>query len=129
MRELGYLDETASLLSSIPLEEPPDSPWESIRTQILRQEQPVGVSPWRESVGWLWGKRRQAFAMGMVLLMVVVGGYLILSGLPMGSEATLDIRVEQYAFSQWNEPFADTADLGLLVTQTDLEGENHETLR
>jgi len=129
LRELGYLDKTATLLDSIPFEEPPDSPWESIRSQILQQEPPVKVSPWKESVEWLWGKRKQAFAMGMVILILVVGGAFILSELPIDSEATLNIKVEQYALTQWNDPFADTANLGLLVTQIDLEDGNHETLR
>ena len=38
MRELGYLDETASLLDSIPQEEPPDFLWEGVRRGIVQQE-------------------------------------------------------------------------------------------
>jgi len=129
LRELGYLDKTATLLDSIPFEEPPDSPWESIRSQVLRQEPQVKFSLWKESVEWLWGKRKQAFVMNMVILLIVVGGTFILNELPIDSKTTFNIRVEQYAFSQWNDPFADTANLGLLVTQIDLEDGNHETLR
>ena len=128
-RELMTLDRTASLLDSIQLEDPPDFLWESVRTKILQQEHPEKGSAWKGSIQWLWGKHKLALAMGLVLLMLAVGGYFTIRGIPTGSEAALDVKLEQYAFSQWNAPFADRAALGLLAIQTDLESENHDTLQ
>ena len=128
-RQLTALNKTASLLDSIQLEDPPDFLWESVRVRILHQEQPVKVSPWKESIQWLWGKHRFALAVGMVLLMLIVGGYFTLRKIPTDTEVALDTTIKQYAFSQWNDPFADRAALGLLAIQTGLEGENHEILQ
>ena len=123
------LDRTASLLDSIQLEDPPDFLWESVRTKILQQEHPEKGSAWKGSIQWLWGKHKFALAMVMVFLVLVVGGYFTLRKIQIDSEVTLDVELERYAFSQWNDPFADRAALGLLAIQTDPEGENHDTLQ
>jgi len=130
-RELRYLDETASLLDSIPQEKPPDFLWEGIRREITHQEnQNKTVSSiWQGIMGWFWGKRIPALATGLAVLMAVALLYLAPWKSTTESQSELYAEMEQQTFSSWNSPFADRAALGMLVIKTSMEGENNETYR
>ena len=135
MRELEFLAKTASLLDSIPQEEPPDFLWERIRSEIIQQghsTETLGIkfqSIWQGIMGWLWGKRIPALATGLAVLILVAGLYFAPWKSTTESESTLYAEMEQQTFSYWNSPFADRAALGMLVIKTSMEGENNETLR
>jgi hypothetical protein len=135
MRELRYLDKTASLLDSIPQEEPPDFLWEGVRRGIIQQEystESLGIkfqSIWQGIMGWLWKKRIPVLATGLAVLILVAGLYFAPWKSTTESELTLYAEMEQQTFSYWNSPFADRAALGMLVIKTSMEGENNETFR
>ncbi len=69
------------------------------------------------------------YAFAALSLVAVLAFAITLWRLPIDSETALDARLGQYALSQWNDPLADRAALGLLAIQTDLEGEDYETLQ
>ena len=135
MRELRYLNETASLLDSMPQEEPPDFLWEGVRSRIIQQENQTeslrvkSQSIWQNIMGWLWEKRIPALATGLVALILVAGLYFAPWESTTESESTLYAEMEQQTYSYWNAPFADRAALGMLVIKTSLEGETNETFR
>jgi len=135
MRELRYLDKTASLLDSIPQEEPPDFLWEEVRRGIIQQEhltETMGIkfqSIWQGIMGWLWGKRIPVLATGLAVLILVVGLYFAPWKSTTESQPELYAEMEQQTFSYWNSPFADRAALGMLVIKTSMEGEDNETFR
>ena len=85
MRELEFLDKTASLLDSIPQEEPPDFLWERVKSEIIQQghsTETLGIkfqSIWQGIMGWLWGKRIPALATGLAVL-ILVAGYILPHG-------------------------------------------------
>ena len=128
-RELMLLDKTASLLDSIPQEEPPDLLWEEVRREIIQQERSPGNPVWRGIIGWLWGKRIPALATGIAVLILVVGLYFAVWKSPTESQSELYAEMEHQTFSYWNTPFADRAALGMLVIKTGLEGGSDETFQ
>lgn len=128
-RELMLLDKTASLLDSIPQEEPPEFLWEGVRREIIRQERPLETPVWQKFIGWFWGRRIPALATGLAVLILVTGLYFALWKSPTASESTLYAETQQQTFSYWNTSFADRAALGMFVIKTGLEGENNETFR
>lgn len=128
MRELTYLENTASLLDSIPQEEPPDFLWEKVRRKIIQQEQ-IEKSFLQKIVDWLRWRRIPALATGFAVLILAVGLYFSVWTTPTEQESTVYAEMEQQTFSYWNTSFADRAALGMLVAENSMEGENDETFR
>ncbi len=145
-RELMYLDKTAYLLDSIPQEEPPDFLWEGVRRAIIQQESSQDKQPIFQRVfslfctlnrncvqnfgQWMWTKRIPAFAASLAILILVAGVvYFTVLNQPSESQSTFYAEMEQQTFSHWSSPFADRAALGVLVTNTSLEGGDYETFR
>jgi len=131
IRELMFLNKTASLLDSIPQEEPPDFLWEEVRRQIITQEE-IEKTPlfWQKIIGGLWEKRIPALATtGLAILILVAGLYFAVWKSPTDEQPTLYAEMQQQTFSYWNTSFADRAALGMLVIETSMEGENNETFQ
>ena len=128
-RELMFLDKTASLLDSIPQEEPPDFLWEGVRREIIQQENPEDKLPiWDKIFEWMWTKRIPAFAASLAFL-ILIAGVVYFTVWHQPPESTPYAEMEQQTFSYWSSPFADRAALGVLVTNTGLEGGDYETFR
>jgi len=131
-RELISLEKTAALLDAIPQEEPPAFMWRKVKREITQQEQ-IETPFWQKIGEWLWWKRIPAMAAGLAVLILTVGLYFVVWQSPTEqSQFTLQAEMEQQTFSHWNTSFADRAALGMLVINTNQEGEdgeNHETYR
>jgi len=127
MNELNSLERTASILDSMPSEEPPDLLWGNIRREIIKQQQ-IKTSFWQKILEWLWWKRIPALATGLAFLILLTSVYFFIWRVPTEQqESTFYAEREQQTFSYWNTSFADKAALGMLVVEENIEGDNNET--
>lgn len=108
--ELARLRETAALVESAPLEEPPQRVDEAVRAYVAAHPRPV----WARR-----GLRLAAAAVGVALL-VAVGSWVGLRGTepPLATvpyDAEMSLYVRDHAVAEWGAPFADRVALSAVI--------------
>lgn len=112
-QELRALERVDRLLDAVPLEEPPAHLWQSIRSRIEAQPQPVRPSFWRN---W-FTLPRLALGGAIAATLLVALAYFTAPHPPSGEEhlqADPSQLMHTHQLMSWGDPLSDKAALGTL---------------
>lgn len=126
MQELEYLNNVASLMNNISLEEPPDYLWANIKKEISVADENTFL---HKSFGWLWEKRIPALVSSFSILLVIASLYFLLLKTFEKTEQNIYRDIGQHTISTWNNPLTDRVALGMIVVKTELGDDKNETNR